>query len=261
MSDLTIRPLDERLIHQANSNSMGGKRGDLSKSGYQSYCEKVLSWPISDAKKENILKKIYEKWCEMLRHEAQHVSVMVAGPARYNAKKLDHSDRILQLSHDFVSWFEDLEKQIEASGKEYKKRDRHLDMALWCDEQGYDPKDHLAALATLDVEKFIELYERMSPKYKWRKNTTVAKLYQQAKAGELKQITRETIYENADFTAYTEGDRVYIKFVMRPKRQLIVALKSRGYWWNNQVDAWSTYLKKLDREWIESISERYAAYL
>jgi len=43
--------------------------------------------------------------------------------------------------------------------------------------------------------------------------------------------------------------------------QLIVALKSRGWWWNSRVDAWSTYLHKLDREWVGTISERYAAYL
>lgn len=261
MSEITIRPLNKDQIQRANSNSMTGKRGDISAHDYEVYCNKVLSWPISDEKKESILAKIYEKWSVMLKHEAQHVSVMVAGPSGYNAKRLDHGDKILSLASDFCNWFEGLERQIEESSREFSKRDHHLDMAKWCAEQGYDPREHLAQLAPLDPEEFIRLYEEYQPKYKWRKNTTVAKLYEAARAGTLKKITREVIFESADYKAYTEGDRVFIKFTMRPKRQLHVALKSRGYWWNNQVDAYSTYLKKLDREWIESIGERYKAYL
>lgn len=57
------------------------------------------------------------------------------------------------------------------------------------------------------------------------------------------------------------GDRAYIKFVMKPRQQLIVALKSRKWWWNGYEEAWSTYLDKLDREWVQSISTRYADYV
>lgn len=61
--------------------------------------------------------------------------------------------------------------------------------------------------------------------------------------------------------AYTMGDRAYIKFVMKPRQQLIVALKSRKWWWNSNEEAWSTYLNKLDKEWVQSISTRYADYV
>lgn len=105
-----IKKLNPDLIHRANSNSFGGTRGDISEHDYEVYCNRVLEWPISEEKKQKILDKIYEKHMAILSHEASHVSVMVAGPARYNAIKLDHSDQILSLSSEFVEWFKDLEE-------------------------------------------------------------------------------------------------------------------------------------------------------
>lgn len=102
MSEVKIKELDKSLIHRANSNSMSGKRGDISAHEYEVYCQKVMSWNIPDSRKQKIVDQIYAKWSEQLRHEAAHVSVAVAGPARYNAKKLDHSDTILRLSSEFV---------------------------------------------------------------------------------------------------------------------------------------------------------------
>ena len=32
-------------------------------------------------------------------------------------------------------------------------------------------------------------------------------------------------------------------------------------WWNSNKKAWSTYLNRVDKEWIESISTKYAQYL
>ena len=72
---------------------------------------------------------------------------------------------------------------------------------------------------------------------------------------------KKEIYSNADFTAYEYNDRVFIKFTLKPQRQLIVALKSRGYWWNSGANAWSTYAEKADREWIKTISDRYGKYI
>jgi len=256
-----IRPLNSDHIHQANYNSMGGTRGDSSARSYEIYCRKVLEWPVSDEKKQSILDNLHKKWSELLSHEARHVSWIVAGPARYNAKKLDHGDVILRLNSEFVEWFQDLEQQVEAGSRERDKRGRCLAMIERCEKLGENPMVYLASLAALDKEKFIALYEELQPKYKWRRNTRVAKLYEAAKAGTLKTITLETFFEDANFTAYTEGDRAYIRFLMRPKRQLLVALKSRGWWWNSSAGAWSTYLDRLDREWVATISTRYAQYL
>lgn len=87
MSEVKIKELDKSLIHQANSNSMSGQRGDISAHEYEVYCQKVMSWNIPDSRKQKIVDQIYAKWSEQLRHEAAHVSVAVAGPARYNAKQ------------------------------------------------------------------------------------------------------------------------------------------------------------------------------
>ena len=59
----------------------------------------------------------------------------------------------------------------------------------------------------------------------------------------------------------TMNSLCYIRFTMKPARQLIVALKSRGWWWNSGKRAWSTYLDRLDKEWVAGISERYAKYV
>ena len=205
---MKIKELDKSLIHQANSNSMSGQRGDISAHEYEVYCQKVMSWNIPDSRKQKIVDQIYAKWSEQLRHEAAHVSVAVAGPARYNAKKLNHSDTILRLSSEFV-----------------------------------------------------EYYEKLHEKYRWRKNSVIAKLYAAGKEGKLANLNRQKFFEDENLVAYTIGDRAYIKFVMKPRQQLIVALKSRKWWWNSNEEAWSTYLDKLDKEWVQSISTRYADYV
>lgn len=260
--EISIRPLDPSLVHQANMNSMGGKRGDLSVTSYEGYCERVLSWPISDEKKQKIVDQIYQKLSEQLRHEARHVSVMVAGPSVYNPKKLDHSDMILRLSAEFVEWFKDLESQIQRPESEDSKRASLLRTIEFADSRPeLDPTASLAELAMVDNAKFIELFEAMQPKYRWRKNSNIYKLYLASKEGKVKEIRPEVFFENADLTAFTEGDRAYIRFTMKPARQLIVALKSRGWWWNSGKRAWSTYLDRLDKEWVAGISERYAKYV
>ncbi len=260
--EISIRPLDPSLVHQANMNSMGGKRGDLSVTSYEGYCERVLSWPISDEKKQKIVDQIYQKLSEQLRHEARHVSVMVAGPSGYNPKKLDHSDMILRLSAEFVEWFKDLEGQIQRPESEDIKRASLLRTIEFADSRPeLDPTASLAELAMVDNAKFIELFEAMQPKYRWRKNSNIYKLYLASKEGKVKEIRPEVFFENADLTAFTEGDRAYIRFTMKPARQLIVALKSRGWWWNSGKRAWSTYLDRLDKDWVAGISERYAKYI
>ena len=62
--EINIKPLDSSLVHQANMNSMGGKRGDLSVTSYEDYCNRVLSWPIADEKKQKVVDQIYQKCSE-----------------------------------------------------------------------------------------------------------------------------------------------------------------------------------------------------
>ena len=51
MSEVKIKELDKSLIHQANSNSMSGQRGDISAHEYEVYCQKVMRWNIPDSRK------------------------------------------------------------------------------------------------------------------------------------------------------------------------------------------------------------------
>lgn len=67
MSEVKIKELDKSLIHRANSNSMSGKRGDISAHEYEVYCQKVMSWNIPDSRKQKIVDQIYTRWSEQLR--------------------------------------------------------------------------------------------------------------------------------------------------------------------------------------------------
>ena len=164
MSDVKIKELDKSLIHRANSNSMGGQRGDISAHEYEVYCQKVMSWNIPDSRKQKIVDQIYTRWSEQLRHEAAHVSVAVAGPARYNAKKLDHSDTILRLSSEFVEWFNGLQEQVwqgRIEDKDAKEIARLVDDIKFCIERPtLNPTTSLCELANKDPELFMEYYEK-----------------------------------------------------------------------------------------------------
>lgn len=260
---MEIQELDRNLIDQANSNSFNGNRGTLSEKSYKSYIDEVLSWEIPDNKKQNILKQVHKKYSEILKYEAQYVSVMVAGPARYNSRKYDKSDQILQTTHNFCEWFDDLRKQISdlESDKDNKKIDWLISHIKFCVENNFDPGEQLAKLASLDNKKFIKLYEEYYPTFRWRKNSNIYKLYQASLSGEVEEIKKEIIFEDENFTAYIEGDRAYIKFPMKIQQQLKIALKRRKWWWNSYKKAWSTYLSKVDIDWIKTISEKYSKYL
>ncbi|HEZ7985994.1 MAG TPA: hypothetical protein RWO09_03545 [Ruminococcus sp.] len=257
------KQLPQELISAANSVSFGGKRGDISNSSYQHYTEEVMSWDIPDSRKQMILNKIYDKWLVILKNESEHVSVMVAGPAKYNAKKLDKSDRILELTSEFCEWFNSTKEQVENFTKSDSKADQLIRLVNLCIKPNnpLDPKKYLEELALVAQDAFVEYYDKLYPQYKWRKNSTICKLYEAIKAGTLKKNEKETFFTDDNLTAYTEGERAYIKFLTKPKRQLIVALKSRGWWWNSGQSTWSTYLNRLDKEWVSEISNRYGQYI
>ena len=101
-----IIPLDSNLIHLANYNSFNGNRGNLSNESYQAYGKEILEWSIADGKKRKLLDELYKRYSKILKYEAQHISVMVAGPANYNSKKFDHGDDVLRSSAEFCEWFE-----------------------------------------------------------------------------------------------------------------------------------------------------------
>lgn len=260
---MNIKELDENQIRLANSNSFGGYRGDLSNKDYHKCADRICSWNISEAKKQRLLDKLHQKWTALLSHEAKHVSVMVAGPSKYNAKRLDHSDRIIELSKEIYDWLEKLESQTKENHIKDNKAEELIDAVNFAKQPDnpYNPTTPLSELAFYNKDAFMKLYDELYPIYKWRKNSTVAKLYAKAKAGTLKVLKKEVFFEDENLTAYMYGDRVFIRFMMKPQRQLIVALKSRKWWWNSNESAWSTYPDKLDKEWVASISERYAQYI
>lgn len=261
---MEIKQLNERLVWLANSNSFNGNRGDIAVNTYKSYVNEVLSWDIPEARKQKILDQLYTKRSKILEYESQHVSVMVAGPANYNSKRLDKSDQVMKYTKEFCDWFDDLKRQIEKSKKEDNQEEKAKEIISSIKryiELGFDPTKELMCLANIDNKKFIELYEKLQPKYKWRKNSNIFKLYTASLNGEVKEIRKEVFFEDENLTAYIKGDRAYIKFILRIKPQLRYALKSRKWWWNSYEEAWSTYLDRVYKEWVSNISKDYSKYL
>ena len=256
---MIIKELNKEIINRANSVSFNGTRGTHSEQSYKTYANEILELPVSEEKKQKLLDILFKKWEKLINYEAQHVGVMVAGPAKYNAKRLDKSDKIIKMYSEISRWWDSIQDQIKQSSNEYDESEQLKKEIKWLFDEGLNANVEFAKLAEINKEEFKKLFEELNAQKPFRKNAVIYKLYTNIENIEEKK--KKVIFENADFTAYTEGGRGYIKFVMRPKRQLIVALKSRGWWWNSYKNAWSTYEKKVDTEWIKTISERYADYI
>ena len=256
---MKINELNQRLIQSANNSSFSGNRGNNSEAEYKGYAQKIIDLPVSDEKKQKLLDTLYEKWSKLLNYEAQHVSVMVAGGSNYNAKKLDKGDKILEISAEIRNWINEIIEQADVSKKHLSRVSSLVRTITWGVTGGFSVTNDWRKLAEISKEDFKKTYETLNEKYPFKKNSVAYKLYHDL--DNVQEKEKDAFYDCADYVAYTEGDRAYIKFTLRPKRQLIVALKSRGWWWNNHENAWSTYLDRLDKEWVCSISEKYKAYI
>ena len=261
---LNIKELDKTQLQRANNVSFNNDRGDIREKIYKSCVNEILEWNISEVKKQKILDRLYQKNMEILKYEASFVSVIVAGPAKYNGAKRDkEADKIMELASDFNVWFSNLEKQYKNFKKPSKEDSIKKKVAeiMQLHKLGLDIKNELIELSNIDNKKFIELFEKFNQIYKWKKNTIIYKVYTASKNGEIKEKKEEILFEDENFTAYLKNDRIFIKFVFKPQAQLKFALKKKGYWWNSREKSWSTYPSRLDMEWVKSISSKYEKYL
>lgn len=254
---MMIKQLDSKLVSMANSNSFNGTRGKIFNDEYLYHVDEINSWNISDTKKQQLLDKYFVLSSELLSLQAHHVSVMVAGASNYNSRKLDKGDRILEKSAFLHDWFSKMKASIN------EKKPNVVECLVreisWGFHGEYSVNEKWKKLASIDCETFCALYEKLNNEKPFRKNSIAYKLY--ADRQNIEDKSKNEIYSCLDFVAYTEGDRAYIDFKMKPKQQLIVALKSRKWWWNAHAKAWSTYLENVDISWIESITQRYEKYI
>lgn len=260
---MEIKKLDECLINMANSVSFNGNRGRNREIAYESYANEIISWDISKEKKKDLLEQLYKKNMDVLRYEAAHVSMAVAGPARYNSKKLDKSDKVLELSSELYNWFERMKKQYNESQKMETEDQKIMRRIKNCIEYGFNITKHLEELGKFNVEAFIKIYEKFYPEYKWRKNSNIYKMYKAAKEGKLEVKNEKILFQDENYRVYSKKDRIFIKFVFEIKNQLRFALKRKGFFWNSYEKAWSTYPYRYEqnKEWTENISEQYKCYI
>lgn len=260
---MEIKKLDECLINMANSVSFNGNRGEYREKAYESYSNEIISWDISEEKKRQLLEQLYKKNMDVLRYEASHVSVAVAGPAKYNSKKLDKSDKVMELSSELYNWFERMKKQYTESQKKETEDIRIIERIYRCRDLKLDITKHLEKLAVLNIKEFVKIYEEFSPSYNWRKNSNIYKMYQAAKEGKLEEKNEKILFQDENYRVYSKKNRIFIKFVFEIKNQLRFALKRKGFFWNSYEKAWSTYFYryKENKDWTENISEQYKSYI
>ena len=255
-----FKELSREHIEAANRNSLTGSNGSATKHDYDVYCAQIGGFPVSDEKKQKIADKLYKFFSRGLWLAAQHASVAVAGASNYNAKKLDKSDQILKNSSEFCEWWNSIKKQLETTAAYDTEKVKELRRSIiWGIEGGWSITDKWRQLAEISRSEFNALYEKLDEKAHFRKTSISYKIYHDIE--HIEEKAKIIICDNADYKAYTEGSRAYIRFTLKPQRQLIVALKSRGWWWNAHDNVWSTYLEKLDTEWVLSIGERYKDYI
>lgn len=274
------KPLSERDISFANSNSFFN-RGDQSKSGYDTYAEDIKSWNVSEEKKQKLLDKLHELYSRKLGYEAQHVPWTVAGPANYNAKRLDKSSQIMNASAEVGDWFNKQKEAVQNATRQYEVDPQAGQKALehfndWVKRGLFSNRDGtlnptsvasgLATIAAKDPQLFVEQFEKYNEKLHFKKNTNAYKLYEAAKSGEYKgEKAPEKLFADDNLNTYSKkiqaGDRRFLKFTTRPKPQMIYALKARGWKWNANEGAWSVPPAKYDQEFVSNISKNYAKYL
>ena len=273
-----IPELNKSQIQQANANSHFD-RGTGSEREYNSYAARIMAMDISDGKKQQLLDELHKRWSKMLSYQAQWVPWTVAGPARYNSKRLDKGDKVLQTGAEISDWFDRVEKSVRNSKRQYEDNSaseaKRAEEYFKRFESGYifrNPTSTMVAralegVAVHDAKRYTELYEEYDKKYHFRKNTSAAKIYEEIKAGNFNggKKTAEKLHETENLNAYRKkidaGERVFMKFTTRPKQQLVYALKKRGWHWNSNEQAWSVPVSKYDEEFVKGIDERYKKYL
>ena len=197
---------------------------------------------------------------------------MVAGPAKYNSRRLDHADEVLRSSAEFSTWFDGIRGGIKPKRTGNEERTEQLIRSIRdcisnkdntkkpLDWEGLCRK-YLESLAVLNQGEFVKWYDMADKCFKFRKSTKISRLYSKAKDGEQITAEKREIFSDENLTAYIDGGRVYLRFITPPAQQLKFAMKKRGYWWNAYRSEWSTYENRLDEEWIKSISTRYEKYI
>lgn len=254
---IQIKELNKEQISRANNNSFSGKRGDTDAHEYEVYCNRVISWGLSERETQKIINKVYEYFSKSLFLDSQHVSVAVAGASNYNAKRLDKSDRILDNSAEFCKWFNELEEQ--ANMKPYNRIQDLARDVVWGVNGDYSTARQWKELAARDRKYFESLYEKLSESHEFKKSSTPYKIYHNILA--IEPIIQEQIYKDNDLTIYKEQGKICIRFRLKPQRQLIVALKSRNFYWIAVERVWKANATDELIDWAKTIAERYDAYI
>lgn len=256
--NIEIKQLDQRLIEHANMHSFGGKRGDIDAHEYEVYCNRVISWGLSERKTRQLLDKVYKYFARSLSLDSQHVSVAVAGGSNYNAKRLDKTDQILKTSSEFCEWFAEIEEQ--ATRKEYSRIKWLVKSIIWGVCGGYAVNKEWKELAGRSRKDFEILYDELTKKHGEFKKTTIPyKIYN--RLTEVEPIVTEVLYRDNDFNVFEEHGKIFIAFRLNPMQQLKVALKSRRFFWNNTVRAWQATATDELREWVKTIAEKYEQWI
>ncbi len=272
-----FKKLNKDCINRANMNSHFNKGSNIEKE-YNNLCNEIIN-NFDGVLREKFLNKAYNLYSDAIVRESDFVPINVAGTGLYNSKKAEEQiNRIMQINEKICSLNKDIEKttlkknqknDIDEKTKikfyELMKDLKNLENGCFPFKFNLTIQKYMISVFELDKSYYIQAYEYLNSFKKQRKNSTLYKLHLQA----LENPKDKKVLEIKKFNSYEivideQKQRVFIKFYVRPKRQLIVALKSRKFFWNNTEQAWSTYLDKYKNnfeEWSYTLEEKYRDYI
>lgn len=250
--------LNENYIRRCNSVSHF-ECGDVIKKEYETRADWINANFESEPAQKH-LEKLTSLTNTHARLRGEYVPWNVSGRAKYNWTKQDKNANRSMDSNNVIYVF--MQKLSTFVGN----RDRKYEVDTSCEDQikgveaviakGLSPKEatnDMAELYKRNPEVFYEMFEKLNTYKKIRKNSTIYKCKLLIDEG-VKAVPMQVIeFEDYRLILNHAKERMFIEFFQKPQRQLIRALKSRGFYWNNRACAWSTHIDRYDslKEWID----------
>lgn len=200
--------LSQNIIEIANSHSMFN-RGNNLKRTYDAYIELIdKNTELTQCQKNDLAKKFHSLYSDYAMRDANILSVMVTGPARFptskNANNISYTRKAWEKVENFIKKYPFVFNSDNYYGKCIREKNNKREAIFQCDD-----------------------------------------------------------YKIVEYELKTGEKRIGFHFVMKIKRQLQVALKSRGFRWNATAGLWGSTIENYDRhkEWCHNLSQNYNNYI
>lgn len=203
-----------------------------------------------DERREQWREFVSQHFNDKCRRRAEYVPVSVAGPSRYDIRKMGkRADRIMQLSAEFAEkkqrFFSNTKKRLDAlTPLEVELERLRNDGGRWEKISTSDPHAIEKMEAKLEGLEKLKSEATFGPT-KRNLTVTIKKLKERiasAKAQKESPADGGWEFDGGEVVENVELDRLQIIFDERPGREMIDLLKSRGFRWSPRNKAWQRQL-------------------